>query len=219
MLITVCIVLFALSDRESPVITIDEEYLKTCDLNDEAAVLEAVTAVDNETEQVKVMVVDIVSLENQSFKIDFAARDDAGNNATASVIVENATVLEEDMYLETEASTEANTTTESEAAQKVTTEEATTELVTVSPDSPVVRLTADKVSMNVGDTFNYKDYIDSITDDKDEELDLYRRIRVEGYYDTDIVGDYPVDYFVTDSDGNRSNVATIVLKVRDHNQQ
>ena len=215
----VCIVLFALSDRESPVITIDEEYLKSCDLNDEAAVLAAVTAVDNETEQVKVMVVDIVSLENQSFKIYFAARDDAGNNTTATVLVENATVLEEDMQLEIEDTTEAVINSESETVQEVTTEEATTELVTVSPGSPMVRLTTDKVSMNVGDNFNYKDYIDSITDDKDEEHELYRRIRVEGYYDTDIVGDYPIDYFVTDSDGNRSNVATIILKVRENNQQ
>lgn len=219
MLITVCIVLFSLSDRESPVITVDEEYLKNCDLNDEAAVLAAVTAVDNETEQVKVMVVDIASLENQTYKIQFAARDDAGNSATTFVTVENATVLEKDMQLEGEETTEADTAPESETAQEVITEEPTTELVTVSPDSPVVRLTAEKVSMNVGDTFNYMDYIDSITDDKDEELELYRRIRVEGYYNTNAIGDYPVDYFVKDSDGNKSNVATIVLKVRDNNQQ
>lgn len=217
-LIVVCIILFALSDREAPVITINAEYLSACDLNDEEAVLMAASAVDNITDEVEIIVADIINLNGNTFKIYFAAKDEAGNSVIDSVVIENDTILENNVYIKKDQ-TEKNDISEqqTEAIEEAT--EPLTETAAASPEAPVVKLTTDLVYMNIGDAFNYMDYIESITDDKDETAELYKRIRVDGFYNANHVGDYEISYFVTDSDGNKSDVAKIMFKVRNYNQQ
>ena len=64
----------------------------------------------------------------------------------------------------------------------------------------------------MGASFQYMDYIESISDDKDETNELYRKIYLTGEVNTSQAGNYEISYYVTDSDKNQSNIVKINCK-------
>lgn len=144
------------------------------------------------------------------------------------------------VFAETEAVTEAVTETETQTAapeerssnlagiNTAAAEAAETESETEIPanaEAPVIRLTTNEVELAVGDSFDCMSYIAGCMDDVDTIDDLYRRIIVNG---TDGNGNeigagavstasaniYTLNYYVVDSDGNRSNVESITVTVK-----
>ena len=79
------------------------------------------------------------------------------------------------------------------------------------PKAPVVKLNATEVTLGVSDDFSYNDYVESMTDDKDDSATLSRRLHLDGDYQSKKAGTYEITYSVTDTDGNRSNEATLTL--------
>ena len=80
-----------------------------------------------------------------------------------------------------------------------------------NPEAPVIKLNTDQVEIGVSEDFNYNNYVESMTDDKDDLATLSRRLHLEGDYKTQQAGEYEIIYSVTDSDGNRSNDAKLTL--------
>jgi hypothetical protein len=77
---------------------------------------------------------------------------------------------------------------------------------------PYIRLNTYSARLKVGDIFNYANYIDYAVDDVD---DVYRTIIVSRNYNTSEPGVYDVSFYVTDSDGNRSNIEVLKLTVEE----
>lgn len=76
---------------------------------------------------------------------------------------------------------------------------------------PVIKLNADHVFLQIGRKFKFMDYIDEVTDDKDDYDTIWRRINVTGKCNPWIAGVYEMTYFVIDTDGYISD--KVVLKV------
>lgn len=81
--------------------------------------------------------------------------------------------------------------------------------------SPQLRLSTHHVDLQVGSSFQYMDYIESMTDDKDDTSALSRKIYLQGEVNTAQVGDYTISYYVTDSDQHQSNVETLTVTVHE----
>ena len=82
------------------------------------------------------------------------------------------------------------------------------------PDGyPVIRLNTYAVSKRTSESFTALDFISDIRDDTDTTTDIFGRISVTGNGDLDKEGIYTVNYYVTDSDGNKSNVAHLIVVV------
>lgn len=121
---------------------------------------------------------------------------------------------------ETSDTKEEDTETESTATPTDTltpTEEADAsqdeEEADVNPEAPVIKLTDSAVTVSLGERFSVLRYVKEITDDKDERSRLYNNIEVKGSVDTNKSGTYELQYFVTDSDGNRSADANLKVTV------
>lgn len=80
-----------------------------------------------------------------------------------------------------------------------------------NPEAPVIKLNTDTVTLGVTDDFSYNDYVESMTDDKDDSASLSRRLHLDGDYQTKAAGTYEIIYSVKDSDGNQSNEAKLTL--------
>ena len=81
--------------------------------------------------------------------------------------------------------------------------------------SPQLRLSTHQVDLQVGASFQYMDYIESISDDKDETNELYRKIYLTGEVNTSQAGNYEISYYVTDSDKNQSNIEKLTVTVHE----
>ena len=83
-----------------------------------------------------------------------------------------------------------------------------------NPQLPVLKLKNERVEIKIGDSFDQLSQIETITDNKDTQEMLYRTIWIHGIYDIYVPGEYPIQYVVTDSDGNQSipQILTLVVK-------
>lgn len=216
-LTAVCVIVYILSDRKAPVITVNKEYLENCDLNNQEDVLEAVSVIDDVSETVELILGDIIDFGDGLFKIYFIARDDSGNTSTMSVVVENDTVYEKNVIIEDESAFESGTGQESSDATEAS-EESSAEALEVTetypPGSPVIKLKTNETEFVLGSEFRYLSYIESIVDDIDDENSLFKRIVVEGNYNFTNTGRYKLSYYVTDSDGNKSNTENLIVVVK-----
>ena len=52
-----------------------------------------------------------------------------------------------------------------------------------------------------------------LTDDKDDYNTLYNNLKLEGQVKLNEEGEYPVTLYTVDTDGNRSEVRSLVVKV------
>lgn len=84
----------------------------------------------------------------------------------------------------------------------------------VSPENPKITLKTDSVTIRAGEEIQRIAYVENITDDKDEATSLWQNIRIVGdEFDNDTPGVYEQIYYVVDSDGNKSNEATLTITV------
>lgn len=84
----------------------------------------------------------------------------------------------------------------------------------LSPERPRLRLTNRKLAVSVGDSFDPLIYVQSIEDDYDNKYELWRQISVEGEVNTKVPGIYQLIYTATDSSGNVSNRAMLLVDVQ-----
>lgn len=81
-----------------------------------------------------------------------------------------------------------------------------------SPEKPVIEM-ENTVNLNVGESFDPEQHIVTLEDDKDSYGVLLQNCSMEGEYDLNSPGVYPLIFYVTDSDGNKSNASVLVLIV------
>lgn len=85
----------------------------------------------------------------------------------------------------------------------------------LSEENPKITLSTDHVTIRTGEAIQRIAFVESITDDKDEASSLWQNIRIVGdEFDNDTPGVYEQIYYVVDSDGNKSNEATLTITVQ-----
>ncbi|MDD2971674.1 MAG: DUF5011 domain-containing protein [Lachnospiraceae bacterium] len=78
---------------------------------------------------------------------------------------------------------------------------------------PVIKLNTAEATLKKGSFFNINDYIAQLSDDVDTTETLQHRIRTNGEFDNNTVGDYRVTVMVTDSEGNTSGAQNLLIHV------
>ena len=86
----------------------------------------------------------------------------------------------------------------------------------LKPDGvrPVIALNADNAQIKAGGVFDALSYVKGVADDKDDQNTLYRHIHVDGQYDINTAGTYELRFYVSDSEGNTSDVKAFSLTVQ-----
>lgn len=221
--------MYLTSDRTAPVITVDESKVKPYSAEQGEEVLKsyakAVDAKDGDVSSSIVIENIYVMPDMTRAKVIFAARDHNNNVSKYSYMIayeasqEEIEAKEQLTQAETTTAAEAETTTAADSSKNTS---KTTEAEKTTADSeaettaggPKLVLSATEATVEAGNGFNVMKYISSITDDKDTEDTLSRRIIVNGTYSTSKSGTYTLDVYCTDSDLNESNHVAFTLNVK-----
>lgn len=231
--------LFITRDKTGPKIIVseDREIAYGTD-SDKTVLLDGVTAIDEKDGDVSdsLRVESVQNNEDGSLEVTYSAVDDSNNvtKLTCKVETLNQKNSDEDAQEETtEASEEnqeenqENTQQDEEDKEAQNQEEANQEevddsnsdtdaaIAALPEGSPQLRLSTHQVDLQVGASFQYVDYIESISDDKDEINELYRKIYLTGEVNTSQAGNYEISYYVTDSDKNQSNIEKLTVTVHE----
>lgn len=193
-------------DKTGPKIKIGEAGKEYASNMSESDLLSDVIAVDDKDGDVtdSLMIQDIIQIEKENaVMVIYSAMDYSHNLST----------YRRKMSVRTNEITadETSNQNQEEVQDSSLFDESAKEEVEIT--YPVLSLTMDEVTKKVGENFYFGDYIEEVADDKDDVATLWRRIRVEGDYDMQRVGEYQLTYLVTDTDGNRSKTQTLTLKV------
>ena len=233
-LLVVCLVLYLGKDRKGPEIFFDEEkQIEYAEGMDEELLLEGVTAVDEKDGDVSdsLLVEKVAGTNGKEVIVTYVARDEANNVGKASraftvvgsygggdiLPVEGETFETGDMpgtEDTTEAETESNEEGSSgeEEGQGENQGEGNNEGEPAGPN-PVLVLNADVIETKKGVAPNWNEVIETMSDDKDDYNTLYNNLKLEGQVKLNEEGEYTVTLYTVDSDGNRSEVRNLVVKV------
>lgn len=221
--------MYLTSDRTAPVITVDESKVKPYSAEQGEDVLKsyakAVDANDGDVSSSIIIENIYVMPDMTRAKVIFAARDHNNNVSKYSYMIayeaseEEIEAKEQLTQAETTTAAEAETTTAADSSKntsKTTEAEKTTaeSEAETTAGGPKLVLSATEATVEAGNSFNVMKYISSITDDKDTEDTLSRRIIVNGTYSTSKSGTYTLDVYCTDSDLNESNHVAFTLNVK-----
>jgi hypothetical protein len=221
--------MYLTSDRTAPVITVDESKVRPYSAEQGEEVLKsyakAVDAKDGDVSSSIVIENIYVMPDMTRAKVIFAARDHNNNVSKYSYMIayeasqEEIEAKEQLTQAETTTAAEAETTTAADSSKntsKTTEAEKTTaeSEAETTAGGPKLVLSATEATVEAGNSFNVMKYISSITDDKDTEDTLSRRIIVNGTYSTSKSGTYTLDVYCTDSDLNESNHVAFTLNVK-----
>ena len=212
--------MYLTSDRTAPVITVDESKVRPYSAEQGEEVLKsyakAVDAKDGDVSSSIVIENIYIMPDMTRAKVIFAARDHNNNVSKYSYMIAYEASQEEIEAKEQLTQAETTTAAETEKTETDSTKNAskTTEAEKTTAGGPKLVLSATEATVEAGNSFNVMKYISSITDDKDTEDTLSRRIIVNGTYSTSKSGTYTLDVYCTDSDLNESNHVAFTLNVK-----
>ena len=104
---------------------------------------------------------------------------------------------------------------ESDRREEVRQEEPAEEPEPSAGPNPVLVMSGDVVSTKVGTPPNWSQVIAAMSDDKDDYNTLYKNLKLDGHVKLDEVGEYSVTLYTVDTDGNRSEVRDLVVRVEE----
>ena len=233
-LLVVCLVLYLGKDRKGPEIFFDEEkQIEYAEGMDEALLLEGVTAVDEKDGNVSdsLLVEKVAGTNGKEVIVTYVARDGANNVGKASraftvvgsygggdiLPVEEETFETGDMpgtegAIETETGSNEEGSSGEEEGQDENQGEGNNEGEVTGPN-PVLVLNADMIETKKGVAPNWNEVIETMSDDKDDYNTLYNNLKLEGQVKLNEEGEYPVTLYTMDTDGNRSEIRSLVVKV------
>lgn len=222
------VVIYIGKDRNGPDITVPQEELTYVAGSDTSALLSGVTAVDDRDGDVTstVTVESIIPNEDQTgASVIYVAKDSKNNVTKATRLISYAADAGQAATQEAEAAAQQaaqeaaaadQTAASGEDAQTADDGAAQNEaaIAALPAESPRFYLTQYSVEVERGAELNRLGYVQDITDDKDSRDELYQGIQISGEVDTNTPGEYMLEYYVVDSDGNTSNTAQLKVAVK-----
>ncbi len=237
-LLGVAVVVFAgiyiylnvITDHDAPKITIPNTSVTYREGEDTKVLLEGVTAIDEEDGDVSdsLMIASVYpSLDNSQARVVYIARDKSNNMTSLDRFVdyveqqsdnpEEGQEFNEDMPYEegTGDGTMQNVPQQLSPEEELAAAQAAAEqaFAALPADAPRLTMSAQTVTIGLGEEFSKLQYVHEITDNKDTREQLFQRVQINGDVNTEQPGVYQLGYVVVDSDGNRSNEATLTVVV------
>ena len=213
------VVVRASQDREAPVIKVKKADITYQAGENYEELLKGVSAKDNrDGDLTKDVFVDrVVQVKEDKAIVYYGVMDKAKNVGTAKRTVKYVA----DASAEEQVKDDANAEQPEEVKADVPVPEAQPETATDNKDelvptgeAPVIALTTDHVTIAAGTEFDLMSVVKGVADSNDNADMLSTRISVDGEYDTGTPGNYTLQYYVIDSDGNPSEVKTLTLTVQ-----
>ncbi len=228
---SVSVVSIISSDNKAPEIIVPETEIIYMEDADHSSLLNGVKATDNRdgdiSGQVRIYDVAVIDGEKQAL-VTYAVYDSSYNLGKATKVVsymkagavndgdineaEGDAINNEDI----DATGEANGTTQ-EVVESIP--EGFDDPELVSTGAPVIRLVTHYETIEVGGYFYSMDYVEDIVDDEDDIDTLYANTYMDGYYDTEVEGEYELTFYCVDTEGNISNKAKLMLTVGEGNNE
>lgn len=210
-------------DRKPPVISTKKVDITYREGDNYSTLLEGVTAEDNRDGDLtdKIFVDKIVPMEGGKAVVYYGVMDKKKNVGTATRVVtyESVDGIEQSGTDGKEAedanAQEPDNKPEDKKAEEQKKEQENQDDLTPEGEIPVIALNSDHMSIPVGSEFDPLSAVKGVADTFDDADTLSQQISIEGDYDINTPGDYQLSYFVTDSDGNTSEVKTLTLTVKE----
>ena len=223
------VVIYIGKDRNGPDITVPQEELTYVAGSDTSALLNGVTAVDDRDGDVTstVTVESIIPNEDQTgASVVYVAKDSQNNVTKAARLISYAADAGQAAAQEAEAAAQqadqeaaAADQTAASGADAQTADDGAAQneaaIAALPAESPRFYLTQYSVEVERGAELNRLGYVQDITDDKDSRDELYQGIQISGEVDINTPGEYMLEYYVVDSDGNTSNTAQLKVTVKE----
>ena len=226
--------LYMHSDRQSPAIVVMKDgFAYHADVTMEE-LLSDVTAVDSRDGDVtsSLMVEDIVANEDgHSVSVVYTAKDHSNNVGQTTYVMpaegdlpdvltvpemteDHSEASEEDAAAsKKKKKSKKGKSSKKETDQDAARREEEEKIDMLRDESPRVYLKEYYIEVPAGTQLDQLSYVDTIEDDVDDRVTLFTRIQVYSNVNTEVPGNYEMTYYVLDSDGNQSNMATLRVRV------
>ncbi len=232
---SVSVVSIISSDNKAPEIIVPKTEMIYMEDADHSSLLNGVKATDNKdgdiSGQVRIYDVAVIDGEEQAL-VTYAVYDSSYNLGKATKIVSYVkTDIAGNDAMGNGEETLQNGDNSVETGDEDNTEETATESnldsipegyddpELVSTGDPVIRLVTHYETIEVGGYFYSMDYVEDIVDDVDDTDTLYANTYMDGYYDTEVEGEYELTFYCVDTEGNISNKAKLMLTVGEGNYE
>ena len=213
------VVVRASQDREAPVIKVKKADITYQEGENYEELLKGVSAKDNrDGDLTKGVFVDrVVQVKEDKAIVYYGVMDKAKNVGTAKRTVKYVADASAEEQVKADVDAEQQEEVKANApapeAQPETATDNKDELVPTG-EAPVIALTTDHVTIAAGTEFDLMSVVKGVVDSNDDADTLSTRISVDGEYNTNAPGNYTLQYYVMDSDGNPSEVKTLTLTVQ-----
>ncbi|BDF35180.1 hypothetical protein CE91St62_32420 [Lachnospiraceae bacterium] len=218
-----CVVLGAVSvmlsmreDNNPPVVSVEEIEITYAEGADYSSLLKGVSAKDSHDGDLtdRVFVDRVIPLDNGKAVVYYGVLDRDKNVGTAVRKVEYVQNIPTDTQDKKNSETSDSQDDEKDDADVDAGPDGEEEELKPDGIRPAIALTADSAQIKAGDVFDATRFVKDVVDDKDDKNTLYRHIHADGNYDVNTAGTYELRIYVSDSEGNTSDVKTFSLTVQ-----
>lgn len=218
-----CVVLGAVSvmlsvreDNHPPVVSVEEMEITYVEGADYSSLLKGISAKDSHDGDLtdKIFVDRVIPLDNGKAVVYYGVLDSDKNVGTAVRKVEYVQNVPTDTQDKKNSETYDSQDDVKDDADVDADPDGEEEELKPDGIRPAIALTADSAQIKVGDVFDATRFVKDVVDDKDDKNTLYRHIHADGNYDVNTAGTYELRIYVSDSEGNTSDVKTFSLTVQ-----
>jgi len=218
-----CVVLGAVSvmlsvreDNRPPVVSVEEMEITYAEGADYSSLLKGISAKDSHDGDLtdKVFVDRVIPLDNGKAVVYYGVLDSDKNVGTAVRKVEYVQNVPTDTQDKNDSETSDSQDDVKDDADVDAGPDGEEEELKPDGIRPAIALTADSAQIKAGDVFDATRFVKDVVDDKDDKNTLYRHIHADGNYDVNTAGTYELRIYVSDSEGNTSDVKTFSLTVQ-----
>lgn len=210
------VVIRASQDREAPVIKVKKADITYQAGENYEELLKGVSAKDNrDGDLTKDVFVDrVVQVKEDKAIVYYGVMDKAKNVGTAKRTVKYVADASAEKKVKADAEQPESVSADAPEVQPEAAPEENKDDLNPVGEAPVIALTTDHVTIAAGTEFDLMSVVKGVADSNDDADVLSTRISVEGEYNTNAPGNYTLQYYVLDSDGNPSEVKTLTLTVQ-----
>lgn len=192
---------------DNEVIFLTEDEVQQIKEKDFSSLLRGMTAYDDKDGDLsdKIIVYDVAKDDTELYGIVYyRVMDNKGNVAKIQRIAYTKSMEEIHSYVDTVIAKVLNITlAENESGVETETQNSGVPVLIMQPE----------ITVQVGNAIDFTQFVVALSDDKDSNGTLTQNGRMDGNLDINTVGDYSISFTVTDSDGNTSEPASMVVHV------
>lgn len=212
----ISVFLYMGQDHTPPRISIEDADITYTEGEAYTALMEGVTAEDDRDGDLtdEVFVDRVIPTGADSAVVYYGAVDSAKNVATKGRKISYIPTEGEVSAGQADGAAEETEDQQESGEQAAEGQEGQTAGLTPNGERPVLSLSGTSATVAVGTAFDPMSVVQGMADDKDSTDVLSQKVMVDGTYDTAVAGNYSLNFYVMDSDGNTSDPIAFTLTVQ-----